>query len=168
MAGINIVPGEVEPQVLLAQALREGVEGKRYFPVLTRGPLGVVYGFLATDRASKKQEIFTLLVHGDHARTYLEPKDKIRERLLAEMDVIWPGFSKKVQGAYFYDYHPVATPGWPVGRSPLDELSESLRQENLGLYLAGDYVYSSHAEGAVLSGREVARKIADSLDRTRK
>ncbi len=141
------------------------VEGKRFFPVLTRGPLGVVYGFLSPDRETKKSEIFTLLIHGDHARTYLEPKDKIRERLLAEMDALWPGFSKKVQGAYFYDYHPVATPGWPVGRSPIDSLSESLRQENLGLYLAGDYVYSSHAEGAVLSGREVANKIALSLEK---
>lgn len=138
-------------------------EGKRFFPVLTRGPLGVVYGFLYPDRDSKKKEIFTLLIHGDHARTYLEPKDKIRERLLVEMDALWPGFSKKVQGAYFYDYHPVATPGWPVGRSPMDRLSESLREENQGLYLAGDYVYSSHAEGAVMSGQEVAKKIAASL-----
>jgi len=139
------------------------VDGKIPFPVLTRGPLGVVYGFLEKPAPSQKTEVFSVLVHGEYTRTYLEPRDKMREKLLSEMDKLWPGFSKYVQGVYFYGYHPVATPGWPPGRSPIDSAQESLRQENVGLFLAGDYVYSSHAEGAVLSGRTIAKKIAAEL-----
>ena len=141
------------------------VDGKNPFPVLTRGPLGVVYGFSETPPATATEELFSLLIHGDYTRTYLESRDKIRERLLAEMDKLWPGFSKYVHGAQFFSYHPAATPAWPAGRSPLDSLHASLRQENVGLYLAGDYIFSSHVEGAVRSGREVAKKIAKDLAR---
>lgn len=139
------------------------VNGRIPFPVLTRGPLGVVYGYLEEPAPGQKEEIFSLLIHGDYTRFYLEPDDEIRRDLLAEMDKIWPGFSSYVHATYFYNYHPVATPAWPVGRSPLDDLSASLRQENMGLYLAGDYIFSSHAEGAVKSGQMVAEKIAAEL-----
>ena len=139
------------------------VNGKNPFPVLTRGPLGVVYGFLELPKPAQKKETFGLLIHGDFARPYLEPQDKMRERLLAEMDKLWPGFSKYVLETYFYNYHPVATPGWPPGRSPIDTAQDSLRQENVGLFLAGDYIYSSHSEGSVISGRETAKKIAAEL-----
>ncbi|MBI5210458.1 MAG: FAD-dependent oxidoreductase [Elusimicrobia bacterium] len=139
------------------------VDGKIPFPVVTRGPLGVVYGFLELPDASQKEEIFTLLIHGDHTRSYLEPQDKIRAKLLAELDKIWPGFSGFVKDTSFYGFHPAATPGWGPGRSPLDALHASLRAENAGLYLAGDYLYSSHAEGSVRSGREAAQKIAADL-----
>jgi protoporphyrinogen oxidase len=139
------------------------INGKNPFPILTRGPLGVIYGFLETPPPSKKEEIFSLLIFGDTTRSYLEPQDKLRTRYLAELDKIWPGVSKYVRAAYFYGYHPVATPCFPPGRSPLDALSISLRKENVGMYLAGDYIYSSHAEGTVLSGREAAKKIARDL-----
>ncbi|MBI4061349.1 MAG: FAD-dependent oxidoreductase [Elusimicrobia bacterium] len=136
------------------------VDGKIPFPVLTRGPLGVIYGFLEKPEPGQTEEAFTLLVHGDYSRSYLEPRDKIRGRLLAELDKIWPGFSSFARETHFYGHHPAATPGWPVGRSPLDELHASLRAENVGLYLAGDYLYSSHSDGAVRSGREAAVKVA--------
>ena len=139
------------------------VDGKNPFPVLTRGPLGVVYGFPEIPPPSQKEEIFSLLIHGDYTRTYLESRDKIRERLLTELDKMWPGFSKYVHGAHFFGYHPAATPGWAPGRSPFDSLHASLRQENVGLYLAGDYIYSSHADGAVKAGREAAKKIGKDL-----
>ena len=138
-------------------------EGRIPFPIISRGPLGVVYGFLEKPPAAQKEEIFSVLIHGDYTRTYLQPYDKVREKILGELNKIWPDFSKYVHAAYFYGYHPVATPAWPVGRSPLDDLHASLRQENAGLYLVGDYIFSSHAEGAVRSGREVAKKIAAAL-----
>jgi monoamine oxidase len=139
------------------------VDGKNPFPVLSRGPLGVIYGFSAVPAPDQKEEIFSLLIHGDYTRTYLEPQDKIRVRLLAEMDKIWPEFSRHVRATHFFGYHPAATPGWPAGHSPFDALHASLRKENVGLYLAGDYIYSSHAEGAVLSGQKVAKEIAAAL-----
>jgi len=139
------------------------VNGKNPFPILTRGPLGVIYGVVEVPPASQKQEVFSLLPFGDVTRTYLQPQDKLRESYLAELDKLWPGFSKYVHGAYFYGYHPAAIPGWPVGRSPLDALSASLREENVGLYLAGDYLYSSGADGAVKSGRAAAEKVATDL-----
>lgn len=139
------------------------VDGKVPFPVLTRGPLGVVYGFLEKPAPSQKKVVFTLLVHGDHTRTYLEPTDKVRAGLLAELDKVWPGFSGHVQETYFYGYHPAAIAAWPPGHSALDPLHLSLREENAGLFLAGDYLYSSHADGAVRAGRAAAQKAAASL-----
>lgn len=139
------------------------VDGQNPFPVLTRGPLGVIYGFSELPAAGQKEQNFGLLIHGDYTRTYLEPQDKVRARLLGEMDKIWPGFSKYVHATYFYGYHPAAVPGWAPGRSPLDALSASLTQESDGLLLAGDYVYTSHSEGAVISARNTAKKAADGL-----
>lgn len=52
---------------------------------------------------------------------------------------------------------------WPVGRANLDALAASLRQENLGMYLAGDYVCSSYAAGTVLAARATASAVARDL-----
>ncbi len=137
--------------------------GKLPFPVISRGQLGVIYGVLEEPPAGQKLEVFTLLVHGDYARTYLEPLDNMKKEYLDGLDKIWPGFSKYVHAVYFYGYHPGATPAWPVGRSPLDAGSKSLLKPAMGLYLAGDYIYSSHVEGSVISGRRVADEIAKAL-----
>jgi hypothetical protein len=137
--------------------------GRLPFPVISRSQLGVIYGILEEPPAGQKSEVFTLLVHGDYARTYLEPLDNMKKEYLAGLDKLWPGFSGYVQAVYFYGYHPGATPAWPVGRSPLDEKSKSLFNPVMGLYLAGDYLYSSHVEGSVISGRRVAGEIARAL-----
>jgi monoamine oxidase len=137
--------------------------GRLPFPIISRSQLGVIYGILEEPPAGQKSEVFTLLVHGDYARTYLEPLDNMKKEYLAGLDKIWPGFSGYVQAVYFYGYHPGATPAWPVGRSPLDEKSKSLFKPVMGLYLAGDYLYSSHVEGSVMSGRHVAQEIAEAL-----
>jgi len=139
------------------------VGGKLPFPVISRGPLGVIYGILEDPPKGQKDEIFTLLVHGDYARTYLEPQDKLRNDYVKQLDAIWPGFAKHVKGAYFFGYHPGATPAWPVGRSPLDEKSASLQDPVMGLYLVGDYIFSSHVDGSVISGRRAAERIAKLL-----
>ncbi|MBI3927338.1 MAG: FAD-dependent oxidoreductase [Armatimonadetes bacterium] len=139
------------------------IDGQLPFPVLTRGPLGVVYGVVDEPAQGQAEQVFSLLIHGSSAATYLEPQDRIRPELLAELEKIWPGVSRHVRSAYFYSYHPAATPSWPAGRSNLDELSKSLRQENLGLFLAGDYIFSSHAEGAVMAARAAAGAILEQL-----
>ncbi|MDQ7826723.1 MAG: NAD(P)/FAD-dependent oxidoreductase [Candidatus Eremiobacteraeota bacterium] len=138
-------------------------DGKLPFPIISRGRLGVIYGVLEEPPAGQKLEVFTLLIHGDYARTYLEPLDAMKKEYLAELEKIWPGFSKYVNAVYFYGYHPGATPAWPVGRSPIDAGTKSLHDPSLGLYLAGDYLYSSHVEGSVMAGRKVAAEIAKAL-----
>jgi monoamine oxidase len=135
------------------------VNGKLPFPVISRGPLGVIYGILEDPPRNQKEEIFTLLVHGDYARTYLEPQDNLRNNYVKALDKIWPGFASYVKGAYFYGYHPGATPAWPRGRSPLDAKSASLQNPVMNMYLVGDYIYSSHVEGSVISGRKTAERI---------
>jgi monoamine oxidase len=58
-----------------------------------------------------------------------------------------------VKEVLFYSYHPMAVTFWPPGRSPLDAGSQALRTPNMGLFLAGDWTESSHAEGAVRSAQ---------------
>jgi monoamine oxidase len=140
-----------------------GGEEKHPFPVLTPGPLGVIYG---TDPSPAGQplEVFSLLVHGPHADAFhMIPHEEKRQELLAELEIMWPGFSRFVRGASIYTYHPAAIPSWPSGRSPFDERAQLLFQAFDGLYLAGDYLVSSHSEGAVLAAQRQARAIIEDL-----
>ncbi len=143
-----------------------GGAAKQPFPVLTSGPLGVIYGVAEPSPASQPLEVFSLLVHGLPAAAFhLAPRETKRKELLAQLDVLWPGFSRFVQGAEFYTYHPAAVPFWPPGRSPYDERAQRLFRSFDGLYLAGDYLVSSHSEGAVVSAQRQARAIAGELGR---
>lgn len=135
--------------------------GKLSFPILSRGPLGVIYGIVGKPSENQTEEVFTLLIHGKYAMFYLDPQDKIKKDLISHLEKIWPGFSQYVKAAYFYGYHPGATPSWPVGRSPLDAKSKSLQKPVAGLYLVGDYIYSNHADGAVISAQKVAQIISN-------
>lgn len=49
---------------------------------------------------------------------------------------------------------------WPVGRSPFDEMATALREESLGLFLAGGYVHGGRPHAAEISGRAVAARVA--------
>ena len=140
------------------------VDGKSPLPVLSDGPLGVIYGVQEPGPADQSNEVFTLLVYGMHARAFhMIPRDmKIRE-LLTALDKLWPGFSSHVKASHVYTYHPTALPVWPPGRSPLDESSQLLRQPELGAHFAGDYLLGSHSDAAVKSGLEAARAIAKEL-----
>lgn len=136
------------------------------FPVLTPGPLGVIYG---TEPSPPDQplEVFSLLVHGPRAEAFhMTSHDEKRRELLAELDIMWPGFSRFVRSANIYTYHPAAIPTWPSGRSPFDERAQRLFRAFDGLYLAGDYLVSSHSEGAVVAAQRQARAIALELTRS--
>lgn len=142
-----------------------GGEENHPFPVLTPGPLGVIYG---TEPSPPHQplEVFSLLVHGTRADAFhMTPHDEKRQELLAELELMWPGFSRFVRGTNIYTYHPAAIPSWPVGRSPFDERAQRLFRDFDGLYLAGDYLVSSHSEGAVVAAQRQARAIAQGLTR---
>ena len=121
------------------------------FPVLSGGELGVIYGPHATDTQGP-EIVFSFLIYGPEAEAYhMAPRDSKRQEVLESMDVYWPGFSKYVKEVVFYSYHPAAVTYWPRGRSPLDAGSEAIRTPHQGLFLAGDWTESSHAEGAVRS-----------------
>ena len=143
-----------------------GGEENHPFPVLTPGPLGVIYG---TEPSAPEQplEVFSLLVHGAHADAFhMTPHEEKRQELLAELDIMWPGFSRFVRGASIYTYHPAAIPSWPSGRSPFDERAQRLFRAFDGLYLAGDYLVSSHSEGAVIAAQRQARAVIEDLRRS--
>lgn len=141
-------------------SLWESSEGSP-FPVLTRGPLGVIYGPAGSGGGKL---VFSLLVHGEHARRFhMVPVGQKRAELLAELDRLWPGFSQHVDSTAVYPYHPAAIPFWMPTRSPYDDLAQALFEPKEGLYLAGDYLVSSHSEGAVVSAIRQARAIAEHL-----
>ena len=134
------------------------------FPVLTDGVLGVIYGAQSEAPKESKNEVFAFLVHGGPGYAFhMQPRDvKIKEMLTA-MDKLWPGFSKLVVSSYVYTYHPGAISVWPTGRSPLDDKTQALRTPEDGLFLAGDYLWSGHSDGAGRSAIAAAATIATEL-----
>jgi monoamine oxidase len=140
------------------------IGGKSPFPVLSDGPLGVIYGVQQETPENQPLEVFALLIYGMRARMFhMIPRDaKVRE-LEEELDKLWPGFSKHVRASHVYSYHPAALAVFPPGRSPLDEGAELVRTPELGTYLAGDWTLGSHSADAAKSGLNVARQIAAEL-----
>lgn len=140
------------------------VKGQSPLPVLSEGPLGVIYGVQRQTPASQPLEVFSLLIYGMRARMFhMVPRETKIHEIEEELDRLWPGVSKQVRAAHVYSYHPTALPVWPPGRSPIDEGAELLRQPELGTYLAGDYTLGSHSDAAARSGIDAAMKIAAEL-----
>ena len=129
--------------------------------MLTNGPLGYVYGFVAENRS---RAVFSTLVYGRHARRFHRaPRSTVVEELLTDLDATLPGFKDNVISTHVYTYHPAAIARWGPGRSPIDELSMLLRESIGGLYLAGDYTLGAHSDSAVRSGMRVAQQIVEEL-----
>jgi monoamine oxidase len=140
------------------------IHGETPFPVLTDGPLGVIYGVQHDSPSSQPLEVFAFLVYGLQARLFhMVPRDTKVKAMLDEVDRLWPGFSKHVKATHVYTYHPTSLAVWPPGRSPLDEPSELIRTPELGTYLAGDWTWSSHSDGAAKSGINAAKLIAQEI-----
>lgn len=128
------------------------VNGVSPFPVLTDGVLGVVYGAQSEAPPESANEVFAFLVHGNPAYSFhMQPREAKLKEMLAAMDKLWPGFSKHVVTSSAYTYHPGSISVWPMGRSPLDDKSEALRTPEDGVYLAGDWLWSGHSDGAAKS-----------------
>jgi len=124
-------------------------------PLLTDGPLGVVY-------PTSSEQVLNLLVHGDFAEGFnirTVELDAVRAALLAGFDDLSPGFSPHVSRMVFYRYHPRAIASWPVGRSRFDALSESLRLPQGRVYFAGDFTEGTHSDGAAWSAIRVTAQI---------
>jgi len=139
------------------------VDGESPMPVLTTGPLGVIYGDVDQ---SEDRLVFSLLIYGAFARAFhMAPYEAKVDGLVRELDALWPGFSDHVRDAWVYPYHPAAVAVWPPGRSPLDAGSDRIRTPQDGLYLAGDWTYNAHSDGAARSALAVAASIASTLGR---
>lgn len=152
--------------LLLDRAARKvwSVPGRSPFPVLTDGPLGVVYGVAHDSPPSQPLEVFSLLVHGTAAAAFhMIPRETKVHEILTALDKLWPGLSRYVRSSHVYSYHPAALPVWPPGRSPLDQGARALREPEGGLYLAGDYTFGAHSNGAAESGQRVAALIGQDL-----
>jgi monoamine oxidase len=136
-------------------------------PILTDGPLGVIYGVQEKSPAAQPLEVFALLVYGAHAQSFhMIPRETKIQEITAELERRWPGFAAQIRKAFVYTYHPAAIPVWPPGRSPLDDKAELLQKPEQGLYLAGDYAGGgAHSSAAVESGMRVAAQIAAELTR---
>jgi monoamine oxidase len=142
------------------------VNNETVLPVLTDGPLGVIYGVQHEPAASQPNDVFALLIYGMRARFWhMMPRDMKINEAKTELDKIWPGFSKYVAGTHVYTYHPASLAVFPPGRSPIDELSETVRKPDLGVYFAGDWTLGSHSDHAAKSGIDQARAIASDLKR---
>ena len=140
------------------------MRGVAVTPVLTDGPLGVIYGVQQKGPPGGSLQVFGLLVYkAEAAGFHMMPVDRKERALLDELEKLWPGFSRHVHSTHVYPYHPAALAIWPVGRSPLDAKSQLIRTPELGTYLAGDWTLGSHSDHAAKSGLEAARGVAAEL-----
>lgn len=137
------------------------VDGTSVLPILSGGPLGVIYP--GEDGRDRDTVLINCLVTGSVAEAYNSRErslDDVQAGMEAAMEEMWPGSRAMVKGWTFYRYHPRAIASWPVGRSRFDELSEGLRRAHGRLYFAGDFTESSHSDGAVKSAIRVSAQIA--------
>ncbi|MEZ4299526.1 MAG: NAD(P)/FAD-dependent oxidoreductase [Polyangiaceae bacterium] len=138
--------------------------GRTPFPVLSNGQLGVIYGVRGEGSDSAPTDVFGLLIYGKWARKlHMKSVQEVEQLTIPELDHLWPGFAGLVKATYVYSYHPAAVPVWPVGRSPIDEKSQSLFAPEHGLYLTGDYLISAHSVGAVKSATCQSSRIVKDL-----
>ena len=142
------------------------IKAETPLPVLSDGALGVIYGTQGEGDPEAKTDVFSLLVHGPAARRlHMKPHDEAIAEMTAALSKLWPGFAAQVRGGYLYSYHPAAVAVWPPGRSPLDAKAQALFEPEDGLYFAGDWLVGAHSDGAVVSGRRAAERIAQDLSK---
>ncbi len=136
------------------------VDGTSVLPILTGGPLGVIYP--GQDGPNKSVVMINLLVTGNPAEAFnarTTSLDDVQQQLERAMENTYPGSKKMIRKWTFYRYHPRAIASWPVGRSRFDELSEGLRKAHGNIYFAGDFTESSHSDGAMKSALRVSSQL---------
>jgi monoamine oxidase len=135
--------------------------GEDLLPILSGGPLGVIYGGNPPE-APTGATILNLLVTGPYAEAYnarTGSVDDVRKAIAPELEKLWPGIGRDVRYMTFVRYHPRAIAGWPVGRSRFDEPSDEVRRPQGRLYLAGDFTENTHSDGSSWSAIRVVRQI---------
>lgn len=140
------------------------LDGANALPLLTGGPLGVIYPGQGT--GDGKHVLINLLITGDFAEGYNARTgsfDDVQKQIEAEFEKTFPGIGAQIRKFTFFRYHPRAIASWPVGRSRFDELSNGLRKAHGHLYFGGDFTESSHSDGAVISALRVSKQISDMM-----
>lgn len=140
------------------------VKGKNVLPILTGGPLGVIYPDM--ESAGPNLVMLNLLVTGDFAEadnSRLMSLDDVQKQLEDAFEKLYPGSKAMIRKWSFYRYHPRAIASWPVGRSRFDELSNGLRKAHGHLYFGGDFTESSHSDGAIISALRVSAQIKQAM-----
>lgn len=138
-------------------------------PILSDGPLGVIYGSKSQEVSATtpaNQTVLNFLVTGFHAERFnarTNGLDDVREELKNNLENLWPGISAYIQEWTFYRYHPRAIASWPVGRSRFDEGSELMRQPQGHIYFAGDFTGGTHSTDAAQSAIRVSNAIITAL-----
>ncbi len=135
------------------------VQGQSALPILSDGPLGVIY---AGHSQPGRDILLNLLISGASAERFnsrVSEPDQIREELLAAFERLWPGVRPAIKQMHFYRYHPRAIASWPVGRSRFDELADALRAGQSRVYFAGDFSEDTHSNGALESAQRTVRAI---------
>ncbi len=134
------------------------------FPILTDGPLGVIYGIPNEPQSTGATDVFSLLIYGGEAAAFhMVPRENRIQNILHELEVLWPGVSQHVESTEIFTYHPGAIAVWPKNRSPIDALSQKIRTSLLNTHFVGDWLYNSHSDGAVRSAQNAANEIAGAL-----
>lgn len=131
-------------------------------PILTGGPLGVMYEGIAPP--DSPYVFVNHLVTGDFAEVFnarTMSLDDVQKQLEEAYEKSFPGSRQLIKKWTFYRYHPRAVASWPVGRSRFDALSNELRKAHGHLYFGGDFTESSHSDGAVLSAQRVSKQIGE-------
>ncbi len=144
------------------------VGGESPFPVLTDGPLGVVYGVTHPSAAGRSRWRCSRCWCTATPRprfTWSRARSRCA-RFSRRSTSCGRACRAHVHSSEVFSYHPAAIPVWPPGRSPLDRLARALREPEHGLYLAGDYTMSAHANGAADSAQAVAARISQELETT--
>lgn len=142
------------------------VQGKSVLPILSGGPLGVIYPDM--ESAGPNLVMLNLLVTGDYAEadnSRLISLDDVQKNLEDAFEKTWPGSRAMIRKWSFYRYHPRAIASWPVGRSRFDALSNNLRKAHGHLYFGGDFTESSHSDGATISALRVSRQIEQAMQK---
>jgi len=144
-------------------------KGESILPILSSGPLGVIYeGNSSSGKKVNQNTMLNLLVTGDDAEVFnarTGSMDDVRAVLLKNFELLWPGIGKHIKKMVFYRYHPRAIASWPVGRSRFDDLSESMRKPQGRVYFGGDFTENTHSDGAAASA---IRIVKDILEREKK
>ncbi|MEB3197785.1 MAG: NAD(P)/FAD-dependent oxidoreductase [Candidatus Sericytochromatia bacterium] len=136
------------------------VKGEEILPILTGGPLGVIYG--ANSGSQRGYTALNLLITGEHAERFnarTGSLDDVRKEVGAALEKQWRGITPHVKYMNFVRYHPRAIASWPVGRSRFDALSDEIRRPQGRLYLAGDFTEGTHSDGAAISAMRVVKQI---------
>lgn len=139
-------------------------QGESMLPLLTGGPLGVIYPGMGP--GDGKHFLVNLLVTGDFAEAFnarTASLDDVQKQLEEAFEKTFPGIRPLIRQFTFFRYHPRAIAAWPVGRSRFDALSQNLRKAHGHLYFAGDFTESSHSDGAVIAAQRVSRQIAQAM-----